>query len=118
MDKMIKLDLYGSIRLQTTNEVLRCIIKGLNEDYTEALVHSSDERICCDGSVELMIHSPLEKSPIRFNGRIVCEPGADKEANREGSFYIVKVYITYIGRMEQRRLSVLIAQKRAFISSG
>ncbi len=115
---MNKLDLYGSIRFQATNEVIKCIVRDLNEDCTEALVYSGDERICCDGSIELIIYSPLENSPIRFNGRIIYETDADEEVDMGSAGYIVKVYITHIGRMEQRRLGILLAQKRAFISSG
>lgn len=114
------LDLVGSVRLQTTNEIIRCTIRGLNEDYSEALIFSGDKRICSEGSIELMIFSPLENSPIKCNGRIVCDSNGNshQEVYMGINGYLLNVYITHIGRLEQRRLGVLIAQKRAFFSSG
>lgn len=118
MGKIANLDLVGSIRLQATNEIIKCIVRSLNEDNTKALIFTNDERIYHEGSIELMIFSPLDNSPIRCIGRIAYESIEDEGIVMEGSGYLVNIYITHIGRMEQRRLGVLIAQKRAFFSSG
>ena len=108
---MVHVGLDGIIQLQRTGEIIECFIRDINEDYTEAMVITSDPRVRTQEEAELRIFMPTERSPIKCAGRISWHP-EDDEQLRDSVNHLAHVFITHISRIDGRRLDLVIAQKR------
>jgi len=116
---MIEFELNSIIRFKDNNDAIRCVLRGISKDCTEAMIFSIDERVCTDDKdIELEIYTPVENSPIKCTGKIIWEPSYGKQIFKGYSGYLAKVYINSIGRLDQKRMNVIISQKRAFISGS
>ena len=115
--KAIDIGLGGSIQFKDSGDTLGCTVCSITDDHLEAVVISSDPRIGAKGNVDLEMFLPTERSPIRCIGRSVWfSPGAEQFKAYNG--YLARVVITQISRVDRRRLEIVTAQKRAFITGG
>ena len=109
--KIIHVGLDGIIQLQRTNDTIECLIRDINEDYSEALVVAFDPRVCIQEEIELKMFLPTERSPIKCSGRISWHADDGEQYEDKGK-YMVRVFITHISRIDGRRLDLVISQKR------
>jgi hypothetical protein len=115
--RMIDIELDGIIQFQQTDDTIECVVNDITEDYAEAIVISSDPRICMTKDIYLKVLLPNERSPVKCTGRIIrySEDEVRPKAQRN---YLARILITHISRIDRRRLELVIARKRMFIRSG
>lgn len=113
--KIIELVLDGSIRFQQTNDKIECTLRSITEDYTEITVFSSDPRICRREEVELIIFLPVTNTSINVGGRIIWNSEEDLDISNGRTGYLARVSNIQIGKIERRKLDIIIAQKKALI---
>lgn len=112
--KLIYTGLYGVIRFPQTGDTLGCFIYSISEDCTEAVIVTSSPRVCVREEVELRIILPVDRSPIKCLGRIAEDKGLIDDIRG----YSARIFITQISRIDQRRLELLISQKKALMGRG
>lgn len=111
--RLIDVGLDGIIRSKKTNDAVECTIHYITEDCMAVVVTAPDPHLCDMEYVEMMMFLPTERSPIKFNGRIV-KHSQDDGLFRVRNGYVARVFVTEISRIDMRRLDLVIAQKRAF----
>jgi len=109
--RLIYVGLEAIIQFQDTGDTLGCVIQDIAEDYTQAMVMTSDPRICTDENIELQVILLAERSPIKCTGKIIWHSKDDKG-------YLARILIIHFSRIERRRFELAIAQKKAFDNSG
>jgi CheY-like chemotaxis protein len=109
----INIELNGNIQYRRNGDTVECIVQYITEELSEAILISSDPRICTGEDVILRIFLPLERSPIKCIGRIT------RRSESDGLFeysrgYLARMFITYISRVDRRRLELIISQRKTF----
>ena len=115
--RVIGVGLDGTIQFQKAKDTIECIVQDITEDYTETVVVASDPRVCMGEDVDLKIFLPTERSPVKCTGRIAWHR-EDEGLLEDSRGYLARIFITHMGRIDRRRLELVIARKRAFIGSG
>jgi len=112
--KSIYTGLYGIIRFQGTDDTIGCLIHSISEDCNEAVVVASTPLVCNSGNAELRIITPVDKTPIKCEGKIT----EDKCLINNVRGYTARVFITNSSRIDRRRLELLVDQKKTLAFVG
>lgn len=116
--KTIEIGLEGSVRFYSTGDTIECLINDITEDCKNIMVVSSNPGICKKEDVDLQILVPVERSPIRCGGEIVWCSETDEKIARNSREHLARIFITDISRIDERRLDLIVAQRRAFNSGN
>ncbi len=110
---IIDVGMDAVIRSQQTNDTIECIVLNITKDYTDVMAVTADPRVCQLDAVELDILAPMGRSVTRCIGRAIWHLKVD-ELDEKHDKYLVRIFITDIGEMDQKRLNLLIHQRETF----
>lgn len=102
------LGLYGVIRFQELDKAISCFIHSVSEDCNEFVVVTSTPLPFESGYAELRVIPPLSQTPIKFEVKISEEKCLVKGVRG----YSTRMFITNSSRIDQRRLEILVDQKK------
>ena len=108
--KTIDLRLNGIIQYERSGHKIRCIVQYITMNFTYALVITSDSRICAGEDIILTMTPPFRRSKIICTGRVMRRSESDGLFEHSRG-YLAQIAIHYIGKMDRRKLDLVLAQK-------
>lgn len=105
--RSIYLGLYGIIKFGQ-DKAISCFINSISEDSSEVVVITSTPLPYESGYAELRIIPPLSQTPIKCEVKI----SEEKDLIKGVRGFSTRMFITNISRIDQRRLEILVDQKR------
>ncbi len=115
--RAIDLRLNGTIQYQRSGYKVQCVVQYITMDFTDAVVITSDPRICAGEDIILNMTPPFRRATITCTGRVT------RRSESDGLFeffrgYLARISINYISPTDKRKLELVLAQEKALINPG